>query len=69
MVESFLEADDPILEDVLEWTVARDAADIGRLMQWLPNAQTMRDKHALLARARELLVEIDGAIEQLAKMQ
>nr|AIE99643.1 hypothetical protein [uncultured marine group II/III euryarchaeote KM3_115_A12] len=69
MVESFLEADDPVLEDVLEWTVARDSADIGRLMQWLPKAQTMRDKHALLTRARELLTEIDSAIVQLAKMQ
>ena len=69
MVESFLEADDPVLEDVLEWTVARDAADIGRLMQWLPKARTMRDRHALLARARELLAEIDGAIAQLAELQ
>lgn len=69
MVEKFLEADDPVLERVLEWTVIRDAADVGQLMEWLPTAASQRDKMALLQRAQALMKELDGALHQLANMQ
>ncbi|MEE3083116.1 MAG: hypothetical protein VX320_03375 [Candidatus Thermoplasmatota archaeon] len=69
MVERFLEADDPVLEAVLEWTVVRDAADVQQLMEWLPEASTQRDKVALLRRAQALMNELDGALHQLAEMQ
>ena len=36
MADRFLPADDPVLEEVLNWTVARDAQDIRRLLEWLP---------------------------------
>jgi hypothetical protein len=69
MVERFLEADDPVLEAVLEWTVKRDAADVQQLMEWLPEASNQRDKVALLRRAQALMSELDGALHQLAAMQ
>ena len=69
MVERFLEADDPVLEAVLEWTVKRDADDVQQLMEWLPEASNQRDKVALLRRAQALMSELDGALHQLAAMQ
>ena len=69
MVERFLEADDPVLEAVLEWTVKRDAADVQQLMEWLPEASNQRDRVALLRRAQALMGELDGALHQLAAMQ
>ena len=69
MVEKFLEADDPVLERVLEWTVVRDAADVRQLMEWLPDAASQRDKQALLKRAQALMAELEGALHQLAEMQ
>jgi len=69
MVDRFLEADDPVLEAVLEWTVRRDALDAQHLMAWLPEAGTMRERHALLARARALMDELEGALKRLAEIQ
>ncbi len=69
MVERFLEADDPVLEAVMVWTVKRDAADVQQLMEWLPEASNQRDKVALLRRAQALMSELDGALHQLAAMQ
>lgn len=69
MVEKFLEADDPVLERVLEWTVARDAADVKQLMEWLPVAASRRDQRALLGRAQSLILELEGALDELVKMQ
>lgn len=68
MVERFLEADDPVLEQVLEWTVRRDAADARQLLEWLPEAASRRDQRALLTRARALLAELEGAMEALAEL-
>ena len=35
MVERLLPSDDPVAEEVLEWTIKRDAQDIAQLMEWL----------------------------------
>jgi hypothetical protein len=69
MVERLLPAEDPVSEDVLEWTIARDARDITRLMGWLGEARSRRDRVALLSRARELLTEIEEALQRLSSMQ
>jgi acyl-CoA reductase-like NAD-dependent aldehyde dehydrogenase len=69
MVERLLPAEDPVSEEVLEWTVARDARDITRLMRWLGETQSQRDRAALLSRARELLTEIEEALQRLSSMQ
>jgi hypothetical protein len=68
MVERFLEADDPVLEQVLKWTVERDAADIRQLLEWLPNAANRRDQRALLNRARALMSELEGAMNELNQL-
>ena len=68
MVERFLEADDPVLEQVLRWTVERDAADICQLLEWLPNAANRRDQLALLNRARALMVELENAMNELNQL-
>ena len=65
MVERFLEADDPVLEQVLKWTVERDAADIRQLLEWLPKAANRRDQRALLNRARALMDELESAMKEL----
>ena len=69
MVERFLEADDPVLEQVLSWTVERDAADIRQLLEWLPNAANRRDQRALLNRAQALMAELESAMNDLNELQ
>lgn len=69
MVERFLEADDPVLEQVLKWTVERDAADIRQLLEWLPNAANRRDQRALLDRARALMDELESAMKELNDLE
>ena len=69
MVERFLEADDPVLEQVLRWTVERDAADIRQLLEWLPNAANRRDQRALLNRAQALMAELESAMNDLNELQ
>ena len=58
MADRFLPADDPVLEEVLNWTVDRDAKDIRRLLQWLPQARSSKERRALLSRVHELLGEL-----------
>ena len=43
MVERLLPAEDPVLENVLKWTVERDAKDVRRLLEWLPEARSSRE--------------------------
>ena len=68
MVERFLEADDPVLEKVLQWTVQRDAADIQQLLAWLPNAANRRDRRALFERAQALMSELKSAMNELDQL-
>ncbi len=68
MVERFLPADDPILEEVLRWTVQRDASDVRRLLEWLPQARSSRERRALLKSVRELLEELEGALDGLDRI-
>ena len=69
MVERFLEADDPVLEEVLKWTVERDAADIRQLLEWLPNAANQRDQRALLNRVQALMAELESAMNELKQLE
>ena len=69
MVERFLEADDPVLEQVLKWTVERDAADIRQLLEWLPNAANQRDQRPLLSRAQAVMAELESAMNELKKLE
>ena len=68
MADRFLPADDPVLEEVLNWTVARDAQDIRRLLEWLPMARSSKERRALLARVHELLGEVELSLNGLDSM-
>ena len=68
MADRFLPADDPVLEEVLNWTVERDAQDVRRLLEWLPEARSSRERRALLERVRSLLAELERALDGLDEM-
>ncbi len=65
MVERFLPTEDPVREAVLRWTVHRDAADIRRLLEWLPSARSARERDVLMGRGRGLLDELSNALNAL----
>lgn len=65
MAERFLPTEDPVMESVLQWTVDRDAKDVRRLLEWLPEARSSRERKALLERVRSLLKELEDALNQL----
>tara|TARA_B100001093_G_scaffold148618_2_gene141353 strand:- start:6 stop:215 length:210 start_codon:yes stop_codon:yes gene_type:complete len=65
MAERFLPTEDPVLEAVLQWTVERDAQDVRRLLEWLPEARSSRERRALLERVRSLLTELETALDGL----
>ena len=68
-VERFLPADDPVLEEVLIWTINRDSLDMRRLLEWLPQAQSVRERRVLLERVDLLSKELEQAINKLAILQ
>ena len=68
MSERFLPSDDPVLEAVHQWTVVRDAQDVRRLLEWLPEARSSRERRALLERVRSLLAELERALDGLDEM-
>ena len=68
MVERLLPADDPVLENILKWTVDRDAKDVRRLLEWLPEARSSRERKALLNRVRDLIAELEAALDALDEM-
>ena len=68
MADRFLPADDPVLEDVLNWTVERDAMDIRRLLEWLPQARSSKERRALLSRVHELLTEVEVSLDGLERL-
>lgn len=68
MAERFLPTEDPVLEQVLSWTVERDARDVRRLLEWLPQARSSRERQALLDRVRDLLDELEQAMSALDEL-
>jgi len=69
MNEPIVPAEEPIVECVLEWTIARDAEDIGILMRWISEAKKKRERETLIERTRELLAEIEHATRRLDEMR
>ena len=65
MAERFLPTEDPVMEAVLQWTVERDAKDVRRLLEWLPEARSSRERKALMERVRSLLEELEDAMNKL----
>jgi hypothetical protein len=65
MAERLLPSDDPVSEEVLEWTIKRDAQDISQLMGWLAEASARKDRQILIHRALDLMEEIQHALRRL----
>ena len=65
MVERLLPSDDPVAEEVLEWTIKRDAQDIAQLMEWLVGTTARKDREMLINRALDLMEEINHALKRL----
>ena len=69
MVNRLLPSDDPVAEQVLEWTIQRDAHDIRQLMRWMETKRSRKDREVLLNRARELMDEIQHAMRRLDELR
>tara|TARA_Y100000588_G_scaffold316796_1_gene345522 strand:- start:3235 stop:3444 length:210 start_codon:yes stop_codon:yes gene_type:complete len=65
MAERLLPSDDPVAEEVLEWTIKRDSQDITQLMDWLSEASSRKDREMLINRAMDLMEEIKHALRRL----
>lgn len=65
----FLEPEDPIALAALEYLLDRNANDITKLLEWLPSAQTRRDRLAILKRANSLMEELEYAVNRIAEVE
>ena len=69
MVERLLPSDDPVDEEVLEWTIKRDAEDITQLMEGLAGTSGRKDREMLINRALDLMEEINHALRRLDELR
>ena len=69
MGNRLLPSDDPVAEQVLEWTIQRDAHDIRQLMRWMETKRSRKDRSVLLNRALDLMDEIQHAMRRLDELR
>ena len=69
MSSRLLPSDDPVAEQVLEWTIQRDAQDIRQLMRWMETKRARKDRVALLNRSLDLMDEIQHALRRLDELR
>ena len=69
MVNRLLPSDDPVAEQVLEWTIQRDSHDIRQLMRWMETKRSRKDRVVLLNRALDLMDEIQHAMRRLDELR
>ena len=69
MVNRLLPSDAPVAEQVLEWTIQRDAHDIRQLMRWMETKKSRKDRSVLLNRALDLMDEIQHAMRRLDELR
>jgi hypothetical protein len=69
MNNRLLPSDDPVAEQVLEWTIQRDAHDIRQLMRWMETKKSRKDRSILLNRALDLMDEIQHAMRRLDELR
>ena len=69
MVNRLLPSDDPVAEQVLEWTIQRDSHDIRQLMRWMETKRSRKDRSVLLNRALDLMDEIQHAMRRLDELR
>ncbi len=65
----FLEPADPIALAALEYLLQRNTTDVRQLLEWLPEAQTKRDRLAILGRANSLMRELEYAVNRIAEVE
>ena len=65
MAERLLPSDDPVSEEVLEWTIKRGSQDIAQIMSWLEESSVRKDRQMLIGRAMDLIEEIQHALRRL----
>tara|TARA_B100002051_G_C16422258_1_gene479981 strand:- start:290 stop:505 length:216 start_codon:yes stop_codon:yes gene_type:complete len=65
VTDRLLPSDDPVAEEVLEWTIKRDSQDISQLMDWLGSTNARKDRELLIGRAMDLMEEIRHALQRL----
>lgn len=69
MSSRLLPSDDPVAEQVLEWTIQRDARDIRQLMRWMETKRSRKDRAILLNRSLDLMDEIQHALRRLDELR
>ena len=69
MSSRLLPSDDPIAEQVLEWTIQRDAQDIRQLRRWMETKRSRKDRAALLNRSLDLMDELQHALRRLDELR
>ena len=69
VTERLLPSDDPVAEEVLEWTIKRDSQDISQLMEWLGSTSARKDREILIDRAMDLMEEIRHAMRRLDELR
>ena len=69
MAERLLPSDDPVSEEVLEWTIKGDSREVTQLMSWLEETTARRDRQVLINRALDLLEEIQHAMTRLDELR
>ena len=69
MSNRLLPSDDPVAEQVLEWTIQRDARDIRQLMRWMETKRSRKDRAALLNRSLDLMDELQHALRRLDELR
>ena len=69
MVGRLLPSDNPVAEQVLEWTIQRDSHDIRQLMRWMEPKRSRKDRVVLLNRALDLMDEIQHAMRRLDELR
>mgnify|MGYP001223313232 CR=1 FL=1 len=69
MSNRLLPSDDPVAEQVLEWTIQRDAQDIRQLMRWMETKRSRKDRVALLNRSLDLMDELQHALRRLDELR
>ena len=69
MGNRLLPSDDPVAEQVLEWTIQRDAHDIRQLMRWMETKRSRKDRSVLLNRALDLMDEMQHAMRRLDELR
>jgi hypothetical protein len=64
-----LPSDDPVSEQVLEWTIQKNSEDIAQLMRWLGESSGRRERQILLKRVLDLLDETQYALNRLDELR